>query len=218
LNVPRFVASGMVRQLRTEVTDTLCRLLPGADGPVATGSERWVRHAGLISARLAPELVRAWEPSIPQENLGSAAIHGMWLLPISFELAARRARSTAAEEAAPRPTPDLLTFRHEVDDLVRAGLGTYYRPDQITDLRARKVSMLRSLLDPAPPREIEWGAWTMLAALRAMGLHDKTLPRPGRDADRKIGSAGERSRNAGEAFALGNAITLDTALSLLAET
>jgi hypothetical protein len=78
--------------------------------------------------------------------------------------------------------------------------------------------MLRSLLDPAPPRELEWGAWTTLAALRAMGLHDNTLPRPGRAADRKSGSAGERSHNAGKAFALGNAITLDTALSLLGET
>ncbi|WP_285624092.1 hypothetical protein [Kineosporia sp. NBRC 101677] len=76
LNVPRFAASGMVRQLRSEVTDTLCRLLPGADGPGAAGSERWVRQAGLASARMAPELVRVWEPSIPQESLGSAAIHG----------------------------------------------------------------------------------------------------------------------------------------------
>ncbi|GLY18152.1 hypothetical protein Kisp01_51660 [Kineosporia sp. NBRC 101677] len=100
---------------------------------------------------------------------------------------------------------------------MRSGLGTYYRPDQITDLRARKVAMLRSLLDPAPPREVEWGAWATLAGLRAMGLHDKTLPRPGRDADRKSGAAGERAAHASKAFALGNAIALDTALSLLTE-
>lgn len=204
LGLSRFAARGMSRLLRGEVTDTVCRLLPGAAGGV-TGAEHWLALASMALppafGRLASDLV----PGIDENRANAAALPPMWMVGIAKGLLDRPA---VGLPAAPDPAPELRQARVYAEESTGGELRRYLEDWRAEELRARLGQLLRgSMTDVAPAG---WGGWAMLAALEAMRQHGDVLPEPGRRAQ----SPG--ARMAGRAFQLGRALTYAAALDLIA--
>ncbi|MFF5075606.1 hypothetical protein ACFY36_01030 [Actinoplanes sp. NPDC000266] len=64
--------------------------------------------------------------------------------------------------------------------------------------------------------DLPWGSWTAFAAVAAMQHHGDILPIPGRTASEKKGAERDKAEAAGLAFTLSRAITIDTAVGLIA--
>ncbi|MFJ3306811.1 hypothetical protein ACIPSA_27530 [Streptomyces sp. NPDC086549] len=204
LGVGRSAAKWMSRLLQGEVTDSVCRLLPGAAG-VRTGAGRWLTMASFALPPAIGPLATQLVPAVDKNRAHAAALPTVLMLGIGKGLLDRPGAGAPAPLA---PAPALHGARREAEALVQGELGTYLEEERARAIRARLGQFMREAMGNTDG--VDWGGWTMLAALEAMRQHGDVLPEPGRQEQ----SPG--ARMAGRSFRLGRALAYAVALDLIA--
>jgi hypothetical protein len=221
--IPRSAARAITRVLRTDVTSTVCQLLPGADSATAIC---WLYFEQLMLLQAGPDLVRTIEPGLRGPQANAAALHAMFMFPITVELIARHdaahpatplSQLPATLPAGPPPVPSdkLRAVRGISEELVAGVLRLCMPQERARELRAMTA---RSLRDVVQPGTEAWGGWMLLDVMSALNAHRRVLPEPGRTQRRRLGERNDdQAAAAGAAFELGRAVALMTALGLLDE-
>lgn len=209
--LPPALAARLAATVRGEVTDTVCRLLPGA---ASVTSARWLIAAVYAQLRLAPQFIVDREPGIdPGHARTAGTLPAQLMYAIFFELDTR-SHGNSGTIPEPRPSAELLAFRPEAEQQVSELLGGYLHPAE----ENKKIGMIRkSLADVLSAVDEEgqpaWGGWLLLAAIRAIRAHP-LLPRPGSRRRRLPWKRG-RATAAGIAHQLAETLALAMALGLL---
>lgn len=214
-------ARSIIRLVRTVVTDTVCRLLPGADNATAP---RWLFASNVFLLKAGPEWVRRLDPGIADGRAYAAAMPVALMAAIQFELVARY---EAAHPEAPLrhleftspaepPAPsDILRDSRETWDRAAAVMFEQYRvpPETVGQIRA---AMSRSVCNVVgEPGNEAWGGWVLLAAVSAMNAHRDVLPEPGRTDTWRLPRNRARADEAGVAFHFGRVFAITLAQGLL---
>lgn len=198
--------------LRGRVTDQVCDLLPNVAH--STAPRMLVLACGEPS-RVSVTAVQALRPDIAYGHAASAALPGMMLLAITNELLRRYdvSHSTAPFAAHQDTAPAVPSagLRHArtlfVQDL---------DPDGMSAPRRTGVAIAQALRQTAPdPLAQAWGAWALLAAVKAMTDHQDELPEPGRARERPTGKQAGADA-AGYAYQFGRWVLAGTAVALTA--
>ncbi|GAA0480018.1 hypothetical protein Aca07nite_88070 [Actinoplanes capillaceus] len=217
--VPPLLARMLARTVRRDVTDTVCSLLPGVE---RTTGAIWLFAFENLLAVQVKEMVRDLEPGIPEPQLNSAAFAVGVMFPISQEL---RRRHDAALPETPllscpptRSLPDvpeqlrrLREIHATASEEILSAYGTSASRMLQRQSRVDAVTKMVASMDDFP-----WGSWTAFAAVAAVQHHGDILPVPGRTASEKKGAERDQAEAAGLAFTLARAITIDTAVGLIA--
>jgi hypothetical protein len=215
-------AQRISRLVRTEVTDTVCRLLPGADNAIAA---RWLKASIIFLFEACPEWVKHVDRGIAPGRTNMAALPAALMIPMTFELPARY---EAAHPEAPMsqyvftgpaepPVPsDTLYESREDWDRIAAVMFEHYKmpPELVSRSRTIMTTTVRGAVNE--PGNEAWGGWILLAALTAMNMHGKALPEPGRADAWRLPWHRARADEASVAFNLGRAFTVLLAQGLLA--
>jgi hypothetical protein len=215
------VARSITRLVRTTVTDTVCRLLPGADGPTAP---RWLWASTVFLLEAGPEWVARLDPGIAAGRTYAAAMPAALMAAIQFELAARY------EAAHPDAPLRQYVFTGPAEppvpaDVLRESLDTWYQaaeimwghykvpPQTVDQVRATMSRSVRAIV--GEPGNEAWGGWAVLAAISAMNAHRDVLPEPGRIDAWRLPRNRDRADEAGIAFQFGRAFAITLAQGLL---
>ena len=217
----RLAARSITRQVRTVVTDTVCRLLPGADNATAV---RWLFASNVFLFGAGPEWVKRLDPGIAEGRTYAAAVPTALMVAIQVELAARY---EAAHPPAPLhqlvftapaepPVPsNTLRDGRETCDRAAAFLFEQYKvaPETVGHIRATMSRSVRDVV--SEPGNEAWGGWVLLAAVEAMNAHRDVLPEPGRTDTWRLPRNRARADEAGIAFHFGRAFAISLAQGLL---
>jgi hypothetical protein len=226
LGIPRRAAQAITDLLRTSVTDVVCLLLP--DILDSTGV-RWLWSASATFPQIAPLVARQRMPDLADHCEQAAALPALWLYPITVELTERfdavhpdvpldELLECGSDDDPPAPSPALRQahdrYREAFDEPVVDRFADMGVTDESLWSSANAVAqLLRSPLNGDLP---ESGGWSLLAAVLALDHHRQVLPLPGRRRPRPPDQE-ESARSAGQAFELGRALMVATALVLIAD-
>ncbi|MEU4690390.1 hypothetical protein [Actinoplanes sp. NPDC023714] len=217
--VPPLQARWLARTVRRDVTNTVCWLLPGVE---RTTGATWLFAFENLMAMHVLHTVRNLEPRLPEPLLSSATFAVGVMFPISQEL--RRRHDAALPETplsscpptgtlpdVPEPLRRLREHYATASEEALSAYGTSASRMRQRQIRVDTVTERVGRMDDFP-----WGAWTTFAAVAAVQHHGDILPVPGRTASEKKGAERDRAKAAGLAFTLARAITIDTAIGLIA--
>lgn len=206
LGLNRWAAKGMSKLLRGEVTDTVCRLLPGVtdSGPSAA---RWLTFSAFALPPTLGPTAATMVPGVDENRANAATLPTLLMLGIGQGLM-DRARPGSPTLDAPNPPAALHQARAEAETYVTAQLAAYIEDWRAEAIRSRLGQFLRESMGDT--EGVEWGGWAMLAAMEAMRMHRDVLPEPGRREQ----SPG--ARMAGRSFQVGRALAYGVALDLIA--
>ncbi|SNY26036.1 hypothetical protein [Paractinoplanes atraurantiacus] len=217
--MPPLSARMLARTVRRDVTDTVCSLLPGVE---RTTGATWLFVVENLLAMQVRDMVRGREPGIEEPQLYSASFAVGVMFPISQEL---RRRHDAALPETPLlscpPTgslPDVPERLRRLRDVYATAAEEVLSPygtsaSRMLQRESRVDAVIRVM---ARMDDLSWGSWTAFAAVTAMQHHSDILPVPGRTASEKKGAERDKAEAAGLAFTLSRAITIDTAVGLIA--
>lgn len=198
-----------------------CALLPGLE--TSTGV-RWLWAVSAAFPQFASDIARQLVPPGGPDRSQTAVLVGLWLHPISVELAMRHdaanpgrpiARRLPSGEA-PAPSELLRTAHaHHRAEVARAAEGG---SPHVAVLQRAGIAVAEAARAPLSDAEDPaWGGWALLAALQAIDEFEEVLRRPGRDRARALEHEPD-ARAADQAFVVGRDIMLTTALALLDST
>ncbi|NRQ40328.1 hypothetical protein HII36_52180 [Nonomuraea sp. NN258] len=219
LGWPRWVVRRQVRLLRGEVTDGVCRLLPGVETSTAP---RWMftgsQTMGMSAVSSASHII---DGGAERGQAAAAATASHLLFAVSVELTDRHDRARPHDPLSGRApmaeTPAPTTSLRECHDISRQFvhnmLSLYFQADRVNELARGWGAIVRRAVDGP---DSAWGGWGLLAALTALSRYRDAFPQPGRPGWRPR-SRREAAGKAGEAYWLGVAMLHATALELIGE-
>jgi hypothetical protein len=213
---------GIIRLVRTAVTDTVCRLLPGAADNATVPRWLWASSVFLLDA--GPEWVKRLDRGIADGRTHAANVPAALMTAIQVELAARydaahpeaplRQFVYARPAEPPVPSDYLRESRENWDQAAAYMFGQYkVSPETAAQIRATMSSAVRHVV--SEPGNEAWGGWVLLAALSAMHAHRDVLPEPGRPDTWRLPRNRARANEAGIAFQFGRVYAVTLAQGLL---
>lgn len=214
LGYPRPLVTWLVPIVRGEVTDVVCKLLPGA---ASLASARCLLAAVMVQLQVAPMFIVEREPGLaPGQARTAGTLPAQLMYVIFYELTSRdQEKSETAPE--PHPSDELRAFRAEAEQQVNELFGGYFHPATESEgvgLIENSLGEILSTLDGKG--QPAWGGWLLLATIMALRTNPN-LPRPGRKR-RRLPWKRNRATAAGIAHQLAETLALAMALGLLNQT
>jgi hypothetical protein len=214
LGYPRPLAAWLVAVLRGDVTDTVCRLLPGAASLASAG---WLLAAVMVQLQVAPRFIMDREPGLaPGQARTAGTLPAQLMYVIFFELDSRD-RGTSEITPELHPSDELRAFRPEAERQVSELFGGYAYPARESEAVRLVRDGLGEILNIVHEKgQPAWGGWLLLATVLAIRTNPD-LPRPGRKR-RRLPWNRNRATAAGIAYQLAETLALAMALGLLDRT